>query len=248
ARKVYLYFFLFLATMTVLSSAVYIVYRVLGMVLGEEPPTIAELGNAIAFSLIASGVWLYHGKTLRGDSRFARQEQASLLEALRVVVMDVGEGLFGKALVASLKSEIPDISLSPIVLTPTEAEVDGVKVEQKSLTLQLAEADLIIGPWAIAVAGGADGAVGAKIAQAVVSSPARKLLVPSWAGGWDWAGVDRWGPDAIVEQTVRAVKQVLAGEEVKAHHPMSVGSIIGIVIGVLFLLILLAIPLINYFV
>ena len=107
---------------------------------------------------------------------------------------------------------------------------------------------MIIGPWRIAVSGGGDGAVSAGIANAVVSSPARKLLIPQFANDWDWAGVDRWDSAALVRQTVRAVKQVLAGEEVKAHRPMSAGAIIGIVIGVLFLLLLLVIPVLAYFV
>jgi len=243
-RKIYLYFFLFIATMTVLSSAVYIVYRVLSMILGEEPPTLSELGHAISFSLIAAAVWVYHGSCIRSDGQIAKRVQTDRLEALRVVVMDVGEGLFGSAVVDHLKREFPEISLEPILLAPKatgRGDTDSVK---KTILTQIAKAGLIVGPWEIAVA---DGAVSTKVAQAVASSPARKLLVPSRSGGWDWAGVDRWDPEAIVVQTVRAVKQVLAGEEVKARRPMSAGSIIGIIVGVLFLLILLAIPLLMYF-
>jgi len=246
-RKIYLYFFLFLATMTVLSSAVYIVFRILSMVLGEELLTITELGHAISFSIIAVGVWLYHGMTLRGDGQLAKREQASRLAALRVAVVDVGEGRFGRAVIDELEREIPDISLDPIVLTPKATESADTDANQEVIATQLTEAGLVVGPWVIAVAGGASGAVSAKIAEAVVSSPARKLLVPLRSEGWEWAGVDRWDPEAIVRQVVFAVKQVLAGKAVKAHRPMSAGAIIGIIIGVLILLILLAIPLLEYF-
>jgi hypothetical protein len=239
-RKIYLYFFLFVATMTMLSGAVYILFRILSMVLGEDAPTLTQLGQAISFSLIAAAVWVYHGNILRSDGRLTKLEQSGLLEALRVVVMDVGGDHFGSAVVEQLKRDFPEISLEPILLGPdTKATVD-----EKNITAQLTNAGLIVGPWNVAVN---SGVVSDKVAAAVVASSARKLLVPTQSSQWDWAGVDRWDSESLVNQTVRAVKQVLAGEEVKAHRPMSAGSVIGIVIGVLFLLILLAIPLLMYF-
>jgi len=246
-RKIYLYFFLFLATMTVLSSAVYIVFRILSMVLGEEPPTLSELGHAISFSLIAVGVWLYHGNALRSDDQLSKREQASLLDTLQMVIVDVDGNSFGYALVDALKSEIPDISLDPIILTSTPSERADPGADQEVMEKQINNAGLIIGPWVIAVAGGADGTVSAKVADAVVSSPARKLLVPFRSERWDWAGVTRWDSETIVRQTVRAVKQVLAGEDVTGYSPISAGAIIGMIIGVVILLISLAIPLLIYF-
>jgi hypothetical protein len=98
-RKIYLYFYLFVATMTVLSGVVYIVYRLLSLLLGEANTgnLLSDLGQAIAFSLIAAGVWLYHGFVLRGDGQLAKQEQAKRLANLRVVVVDGEEGCFGQA-------------------------------------------------------------------------------------------------------------------------------------------------------
>ncbi|HLC35976.1 MAG TPA: DUF5671 domain-containing protein, partial [Anaerolineales bacterium] len=198
-RKIYLYFFLFLGTMTVLSSAVYIVYRVLGMILGGEAPTLTQLGHALSFGLIAVAVWLYHGGALLGDGRLAKREQAALLSALRVVVVDVGDGHFGKAVTDHLKREFPDISLDPILLAPGSNGKAGKVAAERAITARLKEAGLIVGPWVIAAAGGV---VSDNVAAAVVSSPARKLLIPIHAQDWDWAGVDRWDSDAIVLQTV----------------------------------------------
>jgi predicted nucleic acid-binding protein len=243
-RKIYLYFFLFLATVTLLSSAVYIVYRILSMVLGEDPLTLVELGQAISFSLIAIGVWLYHGMALRGDGNLTRQEKAALLEALRVVVLDVGDGRFANAVIERLRRDFPVISLNSNILAKKAAETNETEEGEKTITKQLAEAGLIVGSWEMSVA---RSDVSQKVTEAVINSPARKLLVPFHTEGWDWAGVDRWDSEAIVNQTVIAVKQILDGEEVKAHRPMSISSVIGIIIGVLLLLILLAIPLLYYF-
>jgi hypothetical protein len=228
--------------MTVLSSAVYIVFRILSMVLGEERITFTELGHAISFSAIAVGVWLYHGMILRGDGKRAKREQASHLAALRVAVVDVGEGLFGRAVIDELEREIPGISLDPIILTPEATGEADTDADQEAIVTQLTEAGLIVGSWMIASAGDS---VSNKIAEAVISSPARKLLVPLRSEGWEWAGVDRWDHEAIVRQAVFAVKQVLAGEAVKAHRPMGACAIIGIIISVLFLLTLLVIPLMS---
>ncbi len=246
-RKIYLYFFLFVATMTILSSAVYIIFRVLSMLLGEDPLTFVELGQAISFSLIAVGVWLYHGRAIRGDRRISLSEQASSLAALRVAIVDVNKGSFGQAVIDELKREIPDITLKLIILKSEVAEGVDAGLSQETITAQLAEAGLIVGPWVIAVPGGGGGVVSASIARAVTDSPARKLLFPLRIEGWEWAGVEPWETEALIRHTVRAVKQIATGEVVKPARPMSLGTVIGIIIGVLFLLSLLSIPLSLFF-
>jgi hypothetical protein len=72
------------------------------------------------------------------------------------------------------------------------------------------------------------------------------LLIPLRAEGWDWAGVDWWDSEALVRQTVRAVKQIVEGEEIKPIRPLSAIAIIGTIIGVLFLLSLL-VSVLNFF-
>jgi hypothetical protein len=106
---------------------------------------------------------------------------------------------------------------------------------------------MIVGPWFIAVDGGAGGLVSSEVARAVVASPARKILIPAQMNGWDWAGVDRWNTETLAQQTVRAVKQWLDGEDIKVVRPMGIGGIIGTILGVLLLLILLGIPVLIYF-
>jgi len=246
-RKIYLYFFLFVASMTVLSSTVYIVFRILSSVLGGESLEVTELGQAISFSLIAVGVWLYHGRILRGDRRISQSETADNLLALKMSIVDVFDGSFGQALVDELKRGMPDFTLKPIILKSEALSGEDKGAGQNAAIAELTEAGLIVGPWVITVPGGGDGAVAADIAHAVAASSARKLLVPVQVEGWDWAGVKRYKADDLLRQTVQAIKQIAAGEMVKVLRPMGAGTIIAIVIGVFFLLILLAIPLLMYF-
>ena len=64
-RTVYLYFFLFIAAITLLSSVVYIVFSIVSLLLGELPPLISDLAQAVAFMIIALLVWFYHWTVLR---------------------------------------------------------------------------------------------------------------------------------------------------------------------------------------
>lgn len=232
-RKIYLYFFLFVAVMTLLGSAVFILFRLINMVLSGDAVTLTELGQTIAYSLIAVGVLLYHGSLLRGDQQRAKHEEASQLEQAGVVVLDIANGTFGNAVIKELKSEMPELNLEPILLAPKADDPVETDEEEEKTIKKLTDAALIVGPWTIAVHGGF---VSNKIVDAVVSSPARKLLAPLHVEGWDWAGVERSDEDTIARHTARAVTQALAGEQVKLHRPMGVGAIIAIVIGVLILL------------
>jgi hypothetical protein len=236
ARRIYLYGFLFAATLTILSGLVYIVFELLRLALGEpsQGNLLANLAQAIAFSAIAAGVLAYHGSILRAEGRRRQATEATRAAALRVAVLDLADGAFGRAVVERLRHELPGLALSPVGLTPTAIAGMGVEADPRGFTAQLAEADLIIGPWQIAVAQTA----GAEVAQAVGFSPARKLLVPTPAEGWDWAGVEPWNGEDAIGQIVYAVRQTISGEPIRPVRPMAPLAIVGTVIGVIVLLII----------
>jgi len=232
ARKIYLYFYLFLATMTVLSSAIYVLYRLLSLMLGArgEGNLASGIAQAVAYSVVGIFVWLYHGSALRGDGSSSRRELAQRLKDIRAVIVDAGVAGFGQALFNRLKQEEPDLNFDLISLPATDDET------QKKNVTKIEDAGVIVGSWSIAVEGGS---VSAEITRAVVKSKARKIMVPMPVDGWNLAGVDVWNTDRLIQQTVHAVKQWAGGEEIKAVRPMGIGGIIGIAIGVLFLLLLL---------
>ena len=240
-RKIYLYFYLFVATMTVLSSMVYIVYRILSQALGQKSTgdLMADLAQAIAFTLIAVGVWLYHGASVRGDGRLNQREQMQRPADLRVVVMDAGDGQLGRAVLDGLRRELPGLTLAPIGLTPSAADAMGASTSQDAIAAQLSGVGLIVGPWTMVMAG-------SPVASAIAASPARKLFVPVQVEGCEWAGLEHWNAESLVRQTVHAVKQIVEGGQVKTERPMGAGTIAVIVVGVLVLLSCLAGPLISF--
>lgn len=237
-RRIYLYGFLFIATLTILSGLVYIVFRLLRLTFGDplQGSLLADLAQAIAFSLIAAGVLAYHGGILRGEGRRRQATEVARAAALDVAVLDLADGTFGRAVVERLRHELPSLTLRPIGLTPAAAEAMGAATEPRGLAAQLAEVGLIVGPWQVAVPQTA----GAAVAQAVGASPARKLLLPTPDAGWDWAGVDTWSEEAAVGQIVRAARQVVSGEPIRPARPMAPLTIVGAVIGVILLLIIVA--------
>ncbi len=236
-RRIYLYGFLFAATLTLLSGMVYIVFRLLRAALGDQQQgsLLADLAQAIAFSLMAAGVLAYHGGILRGEGRRLQAAEATQAAELRVAVLDLADGSFGRAVVERLRREIPGLTLRPIGLTPAAATAMGANADPRGLPAQLAEADLIVGLWQIAVPQTA----GAEVAQAVGASSARKLLLPNPAEGWAWAGVDTWSAAAASGQIVHAVRQILSDEPIHPARPMTPLAIIGTIIGAILLLIIL---------
>jgi hypothetical protein len=239
-RKIYLYFYLFVATMTVLSSAVYILYRLLSLALGErgEGNLATGIAQAVAYALVGVLVWLYHGSALRGDGDANRRELAQRLKDVRVAIVDTGGAGFGQALLGRLQQEEPALNFDLVTLPVQDDE------SRQAIKTRLETAGVIVGPWFMALDRRTNDA---DVASSVVNSSARKIMIPVQMSGWDWAGVDAWNTEELMQQTVRAVRQWAGGEEIKAVRPMTIGGIIGTVVGVLILLILLVIPVLIYF-
>ncbi len=227
-RRIYLYLYLFIATMTVLGSGVYLVYRLIALALGvgEQGNLLAELGQAISYSLMAVGIWLYHGAILRAEGRRAQALKAERQVSVRVIVLEGNDKLLDRALLDELRRELPNLDLQALDASDAEAPA------------ALAGADLIVGPWTTATAGD-------EVARAMAGNPAPKLLLPTAAEGWHWAGISELKDKDIVRHTVRAVKQFAAGEEIVTKRGLGAGAIIAIVVGSLILLGVVGIPLIE---
>ncbi len=267
-RKLYLYVVLLATGVTVITSAVYLVYRAVSWLLGATVPAGqlgTDLAQATAFALIAGAAWIAHGLVLRADGSQSEAVQTARLATLRALVLFPAADAFGATLARTLAIELPGLVVESqdLAAPPDRAVID-----------QIAAAQVIIGRWdiavpAVAVAGGAvvsvdatdskaaageAPAIGAtpiagvapEIATAVAASPALRILLPTRAAGWEWAGVDRWDDEALIAQAVHAVRQWAAGEAIEPARPLGAAAVIGIAIGVLILLGLLGIPVVVF--
>lgn len=236
-RKIYLYLFLFAAAMATLGYAIYIVAQLVDLALGgrEAAGILGDLAQAIAFTVIAVLVWLYHSYVLRSDGRMDTIQQSKRLASLRVTILDGGDGLFGRSLIDELSKELPGLTIQPLGLNKQAVEAMGGNLEEGDPAAILADSDVIVGPWNIISAGVDERVPGSNIHAAINTSEARKLIIPTWGRDHLWAGVDHWDDEALIRQTVHALKQIAAGEEVKPTRPLGGATIVLIVAGVLIL-------------
>lgn len=236
-RKIYLYFFIFVSVLVAISCMVYVVFRIISTILGEDPPAFTELAEAISYGVIAIGVLIYHTRTLRSDGLLNNREQVIQLEGLRIVLVDVGEAILGGEVFNRLQGEFPDLMLDSIVLASQESGEEGLRDDYKTITKKISEASLIVGPWTIACVGGP---VDKQIMAAIAASPARKLLIPDRFGSWGWIGVDELQPKDVIRQTLHTIRQMLSGEDIKMHRMKGISWGIAIVVVAFIVMVIVA--------
>jgi hypothetical protein len=238
-RKVYLYGYLFVATATLLGSGVYVVGRLIGLALGARQGgnLLADVGQALAYSAIAVGVWLYHGWVLRADARRLAAVEARRLASFRLVVVDTGDGGLAHVVQAEVERRLPGLEVQWVALAPDA----GGPGEGPAGVELIAAADLIAGPWTMTLP---ESAGSTELAQAIVASRAPKLLLPAERAGWHGPGAREADARDAVRQVVRAVKQAAAGEVIDVDRGLSAGAIVAIVVGVVVVLLGLAVPLV----
>jgi hypothetical protein len=248
-RRLYLYAYLFVATVTVLSGAVYLVFRLMSAILGASATTDmpTRFAEAIAYTLIGVVVWLYHGKLLRDDGRRDAADRASRLATMPTVVLDAGDGVLGRALLQALRAALPGLPLLPVGLTTEAARAMGDESTGTGLAERLSGASVVVAPWQVTVPGVAtDDETAATVTRALAVSAARKIVLPTTAPGWDWAGVDRHDQEDLIRQAVHAVGQVAEGEPVTPARPLGAGQILAIVVVGLIAFFVVVMPIVSF--
>ena len=176
----------FFASVTVLGGAIYILSRLLSLTLGsgDSLGLVSDLADALGFGVIAAGVWIVHGLALRGDGAAARQEQSERLSSTTVAVVDGSDGHWGCAVLDALKREWPGVQLQADRADAGGRAHDARSARAGAECRRAGLAGVIVGPWSITAA------APPKLAQALASSQARKLMALAPAEGW---GMDRRG-------------------------------------------------------
>ncbi|MFO7698917.1 MAG: DUF5671 domain-containing protein [Anaerolineae bacterium] len=219
-RKVYLYAFLFVATLTILGSGVFVISRLVGLALGVQrgENLLAEIAQALGYALIAVAVWVYHGGLLRADGRRAHTALSQRLASLSVVLLDPANGPFGQAFLSEIQRALPGLWVTAI----------GAEAP--------AAADVIVAPWGAAV--GAHGDEGSAMVRDLAQSAGIKLILPEQREGWHFLGAEALTPQVAARQAVQAIQEIAGGTR-RPPQRLSGLAIAGIVVGVLLLLVVL---------
>lgn len=136
---------------------------------------------------------------------------------MKVLVIDAQGGGLGKALVEQLCRALPKqplIALGTNALATAamlKAGADMAATGENAIVFNCRDADVIIGPLGILSANAMLGEISPAIAQAVGSSPAQKILIPSQRCAIHVAGVRSQPLDALAQEAVQKAAQLLEG-------------------------------------
>lgn len=203
-RRLYLFGYLFGATMTILGSGVYLVYRLLTQLLGVDftSSLFNDVAHALAYGLLATAVVLYHGWLLRQDQEKTQQWLAEQYAQLQVILVDhPTDSEHSQTLATALQTEIPGLQVALLKLPLPSPTAEPTQPEEQPLA-PLATADIIVGSWRTLLAAADD----ERVSQAIEDSPAPKIIVPTASAGWQWVGKEQDTPEKLLEATVEKVR------------------------------------------
>lgn len=217
-RKIYLYFSVFVAVVTVLGSTAWLVYNLLRGILGgwNWADFMPDLGRAFSYSFIAAVVWLYHWRALQQDTFLGTVSEAANVTEISgkgpvVCIVDGGEGSLGVALVRALQPYTASIRLVAWGLT-SEAQIALWTVLQPGRAplpaeIILQQAQLLAGPLEMLIPGSFHGKVTPEVVHKIRSSPARKLVLP--ANGYQIVGLQPMNQERLIAETVTLISETL---------------------------------------
>ena len=209
SRRIYLYWFLLVAALTVLPSAVYILYRGLLLLLGASAnETISDLALALAYGLIGVVLWLYHQRLLWVDGRRQQRDRAAKVKDLRVLLLDGGIDDLAQQLTTALREALPQLNLT---YSDEEAELP----------------DIIVGPAQTVLERYGERDWG--------EAEPHKVVLPLSRSAVTWSGIETTNRSDLVADAVRVVESVALSEAV-APRRWGLGRIIAAGIGGLFAL------------
>lgn len=202
-RKMYLYFYLLVATLTLLGCAIYVVARVVSIGMGEGSSTlVSDIALALGFAVIAAVVWVYHGMVLRSDSARFQADQIARRADFSIAILGIGEDSFRTTLLSEFNRTLPGLTILEIT-----------KAENGQANEALAGAKVVIGDWSILAGNDVQ-------STAVRASPARKLVVPMPLEQGEWVGVDVQDRQALAREAVNTVKRMVEGETKRTRRGM----------------------------
>ncbi len=219
-RKIYLYFFNLLGTLSILGGLIYILYRLISTLLGEPAPKIYELGIAISCGLIGAAILVYHAILLRGDTRLTEAEIKIAPITRRMFILQESWGMEGlpgwlNRSIDVLKRKYPELDIQFVSLTG-EAELGG----------SLSEADFLLLSSQVFT----DGKIPPAVKQAVLASPANRLIISVPAERWNWVLMEKMTEVEQERHIQQIIKQVIHNQSIQVRHTLHPVIIVVIII------------------
>ena len=192
--------------MTVLASGVAIVSQLLNIFLGNaSTDNLANLlAHAIAYSLIAVAVWLYHRALLNEDRIHNIDDQKQVgMNGGRVVIFMPDADDIGVSLNSKLGLQFPEITIALTYRAEDLADLSAADVV-------IAHSDDI---------------------SAVANTKSRKLIIPSIPSHeWNFIGASSRSTQSQIKDCMNALRQIVSGEEIKPSRRLSGCALVALIV------------------
>lgn len=136
---------------------------------------------------------------------------------MRIAVVDGQGGGIGKHLTEKLRRELPEniefLALGTNALATSmmlRAGANEGATGENAVIHNSARVDIIVGPISIIFPNAMLGELTPKMAEAIASSPARKVLLPLTRSGIDIVGLKSEPLPHLIEELVKKVKDIIA--------------------------------------
>lgn len=208
-RTYYLYFFTYLAAITIIGSLVFIVAQLVEILMGLRSFSglMTDIGQSLSYSLISLVIILYHRLVLQKDTSSINSFEKGKGKALNFVLFDAADGITGKSLLEKL-GNIGGISITPIALSSSAAKTMELESDRKTYSNEISNAQGIVGkmnPMNQEILG--NNRYG-KLLRAISTSHAYKLIIPAKEEGTEWLGVDIPDERKVLAEVRNFIRQI----------------------------------------
>ena len=126
---------------------------------------------------------------------------------LNVLVVDGQGGMVGKQMVEAVRKMIPDAAITAVG-TNTLATASMLKAGENSVVVAVRSADIIVGPIGIVIADSLLGEITPKMAEAIGSSLAKKVLIPVNKCNNIIVGVGSRSTSSLIAEAIETIRQI----------------------------------------
>ena len=130
-----------------------------------------------------------------------------------IMVVDAQGGGLGKQLVAAIKKEMPQLSVTAVgtntaaTAAMLKAGADQAATGENAVAVVCRKADVIIGPIGMVIADSMLGEITPRMATAIAQSPARRILIPFSNCDNYIAGVADFSMGKLLSDAVQQLKK-----------------------------------------
>ena len=133
---------------------------------------------------------------------------------LNVLIVDGQGGMVGKQMVEAVRKMIPDAEITAVgtntsaTASMLKAGADNGATGENSVVVAVRDADIIVGPIGIVIADSLLGEITPKMAVAIGSSPAKKILLPVNKCNNIIVGVGGKSTSSLFSEAIETIREI----------------------------------------